>query len=752
MFCCLTQRITVLTFDRDPSSCLSPSTNYVPFLEVKFSISWCREVARHLEVDRHGYRVNHEQSARRRAGAHSYIRVVLFTWCNLEYLLSWVPLPLVGRTLTPHNHAHRHRRFCQVLHLPTTLSTPGLDLRSGDIISNSTRPTLQGRPPYDTIAMRAQSDEPLDGAAVTSATSNQQSRSKEARPADNQTTAVAATPSRGRPTTAGRRSANGLDIELDSRSLGDQPVVGVGNPRHTITRPIPPTGSSSVSASRGPQTTQNERIMTPGAISSSASMKLHTQSHPAAIPSSSGIAPPTRVPQQADSKNSRRPPQAEELEPRKRPPAPQAGHAREKDASRPSAEQVDRTASVQPSAKPFAHPSPSLNRPGVSTSPSSSPAAQTLIKTASDRMQVVRGALRDEPQARSGTALSELGSPPDEDKRKVPPYEQGPKSPLGTPTGPVPTVMSLSTNPAGTQSTSPSTHPQHGEGGGTSVRKSDAIGLVQSSVPLQLTKETSPSPIDQPNGRVTGETETLPEPLLVVRDVLRSPDEYKGIVPPNADKLVVPIGNVSRELEGLLPSSGHTKTTAMAPPHNSPIAFRSVHPSSSDFPPILQTGGRSKQVAATNSKFRPEIALHNSTLSPMGPETSRSSSRSSRMEIQTKPDDETTKTQPHHLQISQSQANPAQQPSSSAAFTQLFPPAHAPCGPPEPPGVAGRQKPPFAGRPTPLSSPNPPFSGRPKPRVARSPSPGPGPPCWQGCCSCFLSFFKCCSSLFKCCF
>ena len=81
-------------------------------------------------------------------------------------------------------------------------------------------PALQGRPPYDTIAGRAQSDEPLDGAAVTSATSSQQSHSKEGRPTDNQTTAV--TVARGRPTTAGRRNANDLGIELDSQSLGDK--------------------------------------------------------------------------------------------------------------------------------------------------------------------------------------------------------------------------------------------------------------------------------------------------------------------------------------------------------------------------------------------------------------------------------------------------------------------------------------------------------------------------------------------------
>ncbi|KAI0288975.1 hypothetical protein BC826DRAFT_971219 [Russula brevipes] len=412
-------------------------------------------------------------------------------------------------------------------------------------------PTLQGRPPYDAIAGRAQSDEPLDGAAVTSATSSQRSHSKEARPADNQTTAVAATPSRGRPTTAGRRNANELDIELNSPSLGDQTT------RDTVTRPIPPTAPSVVSASREPQAKQNERVTTPGSISSSASMKLHTQSHPAAIPSSSGIALPTRVPQEADSKTSRRPPQVEELEKRNQSPAPQTGFAREKGASRPSAEQVDRTASVQPSAKPFAHPSPSLNRPGVSTFPSSSPAAQTLIKTASNRMQVVRGTLRDEPQARSGPALS---------------------AEMGT--------------------------------------------------------------------------------------------------------------------------QGHM-TTAMTPPHNSPIAFRSVNPSSGEFSQIIQSGGMLKQPNATNSTLRPTIPSHNLTSSPSAPETSRSSSRSSRMDIQTKPGDKTTTTHSHPLQTPQPLATPTQQPTETRTQTPPLgrngrrtdggapgPPGDEPPGPPGdgPPG------------------------------------------------------------------
>jgi hypothetical protein len=324
-------------------------------------------------------------------------------------------------------------------------------------------------------------------------------------------------------------------------------------------------------------------------------------------------------------------------------------------------------------------------------------------------------------------------------------------------TGPVPAVMSPSTNPAGTQSTSPSTHSLRGEGGGTSVRKTDATGLVQPSgnkssilssstlyllthsplsptAPLPLTKETSPSSIDKPKGRVTGETEALPEAL--VRDVLRSPDEYKGIVSPNADEPVSTGG--SRELEGLLPSSGHTKTTAMPPPHNSPIAFRSVHSTSYGFSPILQPGDMLKQVATTNSKIRPTIPSHNPTSSPLATRTSRSSSRSSRMDIQTKAGDETTKTPSYHLQTSQPQANPALQPSE--AYTQLSPlernGRRTDSGQPEPPG-GEPPKPPDGVPPEPSDGPpNLPFAG--KPKSAEKPKPPTGPSNRQGCCSCFL--------------
>jgi hypothetical protein len=327
-------------------------------------------------------------------------------------------------------------------------------------------------------------------------------------------------------------------------------------------------------------------------------------------------------------------------------------------------------------------------------------------------------------------------------------------------TGPVPAVMSPSTNPAGTQSTSPSTHSLHGEGGGTSVRKTDATGLVQPSgnkssifssstlyllthsllsptAPLPLTKETSLSSIDKPKGGVTGETEVLPEPL--VRDVLCSPGEYEGIVSPNADE-PVPTGG-SRELEGLLPSSGHTKTTAMTPQHNSPIAFRSAHSTSYGFSPILQSGDMLKQVATTNSKIRPIIPSHNPTSSPLATRTSRNSSRSSRMHIQTKAGDETTKTPPYHLQTSQPQANPAQHWQPSGAYTQLSPlerndrradrrsPEPPDGEPPEPPN--GVPPEPSDGRP------NPPFAGRPRP-LAEKPTRRAEPSNQQGCCGCFL--------------
>jgi hypothetical protein len=315
-------------------------------------------------------------------------------------------------------------------------------------------PTMQARPSYSANAKRALSDELLDGAAGTNPASSQRSQYKEARPADNQTAVVPMAPSRGRetPTTAGRRDMSEPDVELDTPSRRDQvrpvgvvfapvvlillqPAAGADNPQRATAHPLSPSKSSGVPAPGEPRAAQNERITTPGPISSSLSKKLHTQPRPSAIPPSSGTVLPTQTLQETNGNTSLRIPTTEGPEKRKQSPLPYAGSTREKDANRPGgAQQGDRTASTQPSTQPSAYSPPSLNRPSVSTSSPASRTAPASTKTASSGMRSTEGMVRDGSQAQSGAALSEFRHPHDEDKRKALPSEQYPKKPLVTQT------------------------------------------------------------------------------------------------------------------------------------------------------------------------------------------------------------------------------------------------------------------------------------------------------------------------------
>jgi hypothetical protein len=94
---------------------------------------------------------------------------------------------------------------------------------SGSRPANS-RPTLQERPYYATIARKAVSNEHIDSAAGASpgAASNRQSRTREARPAGNRSTAVPAAVSRDRQAATLRRDISELDAELDAQSRPGQ--------------------------------------------------------------------------------------------------------------------------------------------------------------------------------------------------------------------------------------------------------------------------------------------------------------------------------------------------------------------------------------------------------------------------------------------------------------------------------------------------------------------------------------------------
>jgi hypothetical protein len=96
----------------------------------------------------------------------------------------------------------------------------------------------------------------------------------------------------------------------------------------------------------------------------------------------------------------------------------------ERNATRPHAEPVNRTASVQPPAKPST-PTPPLDRPSASISPSSSPPAPALAEMTSNRMHPPRGMPSYESQAQSREALSELPHPPLVDRGNVHSDEQG---------------------------------------------------------------------------------------------------------------------------------------------------------------------------------------------------------------------------------------------------------------------------------------------------------------------------------------
>jgi hypothetical protein len=157
------------------------------------------------------------------------------------------------------------------------------------------------------------------------------------------------------------------------------------------------SNSSNIFVSKEPRAAQREGVTNPGPILSAGFVRLISilQYSPGSLGS-------------------------EETKERKESRFIQGDSPRERTVIRPHSEQVGRTASVRPSAKPSI-PSPPLKRPSVSTSPLSSPPARSLT---SSRMLALRGTLPYEPQAPSrGTPFE---SPhPGEDRGKARPDEQG---------------------------------------------------------------------------------------------------------------------------------------------------------------------------------------------------------------------------------------------------------------------------------------------------------------------------------------
>lgn len=114
----------------------------------------------------------------------------------------------------------------------------------------------------------------------------------------------------------------------------------------------------------------------------------------------------------------------------------QLDSSRERNATRPLAQQVDRTTSARTSAKPSTS-SPPLNRPSASTSPLPPLPAPALTMTTSSQVHAARNLPTDRSQARPGGASLELPHHRGEEKRKTQ-HEQGRTSHSATQSGPPP--------------------------------------------------------------------------------------------------------------------------------------------------------------------------------------------------------------------------------------------------------------------------------------------------------------------------
>ncbi|KAF8495931.1 hypothetical protein F5888DRAFT_1707525 [Russula emetica] len=210
----------------------------------------------------------------------------------------------------------------------------------------TTGPTLQGRPSYPTMAGKALSDERLDNAA--DASPGAASRRREPRATDNQTTAHPAAASKGPQATTEQ-----FDVELNARSRAGKPPLDADNTQNDSAY----MKSSIISASKETRAAQREGITNSGTTVSASSMQppvhLVTNSPPSrnALPSrtlgenSSNISLPVVAPGPEETKK------------RNESPHPQEDSRSQRTVIRPYAEQVDRTASVQPSVKPStSHP------------------------------------------------------------------------------------------------------------------------------------------------------------------------------------------------------------------------------------------------------------------------------------------------------------------------------------------------------------------------------------------------------------
>ena len=282
-----------------------------------------------------------------------------------------------------------------------------------------------------------------------------------------------------------------------------QPPADAVNTRHAILPPISSPKPSDISTPNEARVAQREGVTSSGPISSTNSVRPTTQPRPVVAPPPSRDVLPSKGLRDTGSKISLGLPEPGDRRETNEFSLHQVDSSRERNATRPRAQQVDLTASVQSSAKPS--PPPPLKQPGASTSPFPPPAAPVLAKMAPSR---ARGALPYKPQEPSRGIPFESPHPAGEDREKAPADEQSRMNSSFTPRG-----LSLPPDNRVTAATGPPSQSQP-VSAPRRLEKSNSRLIRSEGVPRETKRATEGSILDKKERKGVAapeEYETRPE-------------------------------------------------------------------------------------------------------------------------------------------------------------------------------------------------------------------------------------------------
>ncbi|KAH9961956.1 hypothetical protein BC827DRAFT_1376069 [Russula dissimulans] len=306
-------------------------------------------------------------------------------------------VPPLSSSLAPHSSDVAVSRFANINRTVIDMADPGSHL------GRNVAGALQERPSHEEIgrsALSREHNQDTTGASSPATALGQRSREKPR----------SKNPLRGAETNCPQTAAESSepDVKLNVRPSDSQTqaLIGSDDPQRVISGPVIPTKSFGKS---------EHRVMQDVPISSSASMQLGIQPRPTATPPASQNIPSVLAAQVAGSDPALGLPRTTSPGKTNRSPLPP--------------QQVDRTASVQPTASSTYSPPP-LNQPSVPMSRSPSRAAPVLRKTLTTQAGRPKGT--DDLNARPGPVPSETRYRLDDVKGKGIPDDDGRKSSSGT--------------------------------------------------------------------------------------------------------------------------------------------------------------------------------------------------------------------------------------------------------------------------------------------------------------------------------